>query len=99
MTEPYLSSKGYVWAYLVLMALLGLNVGLGFINMGWGSMFVAVIIAIIQAAVLALILMHGLFEKVLIRLIMAGALLWFLILVTLTMTDYITRNWLPVAGK
>jgi cytochrome c oxidase subunit 4 len=81
------------------MALLALNVLLGYINLGWGNMLVALLIAALQAAILALVLMHGLFEKSLIRLTMAGALLWFMILLTLTMTDYITRNWVPVAGK
>jgi cytochrome c oxidase subunit IV len=99
MTEPILSTKNYVLAYVGLLALLALNVGLGYINMGWVNMFVALTIATMQAAILALVLMHGLFEKVLVRLIMAGALLWFMILMTLTMADYITRNWVPVSGK
>jgi cytochrome c oxidase subunit 4 len=99
MTEPILSTKSYVLAYVGLMGLLGLNVALAYINMGWVNMFVTVTIATMQAGILALVLMHGLFEKVLVRLIMAGALLWFMILMTLTMVDYITRNWVPVAGK
>lgn len=99
MNEPVLSGKSYFLAYLGLMGLLLLNVLLAFINMGWVNMFVALTIATFQAAILALVMMHGYFEKVLIRLIIGGALLWFLILVTLTMTDYITRNWVPVTGK
>ncbi|HUB34328.1 MAG TPA: hypothetical protein VMA31_14910 [Bryobacteraceae bacterium] len=99
MTEPVLSAKAYAWAFASLLVLLGINVGIGFLNLGWGSMFVALTIAILQAGILSLVLMHGLYERVLIRLVMCGALLWFLILVTLTMTDYITRNWLPIAGK
>lgn len=99
MTEPILSSKTYVLAYVAMMGLLLLNVLLAFINLGWGNIFVGLVIASLQAAILALVLMHGLFEKVLVRLVIGGALLWFLILVTLTFTDYITRNWVPVAGK
>jgi cytochrome c oxidase subunit IV len=99
MTEPILSSKSYVLAYVAMMALLVLNVLLAFINMGWVNMLVALVIAAMQASLLALVLMHGFFEKVLVRLVIGGALLWFLILVTLTFTDYITRNWVPIAGK
>lgn len=99
MTEPILSAKNYFLAYIGLMALLLLTVLLGFINMGWINMFIAVVIAVLQAGILSMILMHGLFEKALVRLIMGGGILWFLILVTLTMTDYITRNWIPIAGK
>ncbi|GEM_PF-5572898 len=62
-------------------------------------MFIAVIIATIQVDVLVMILMQAYWEKSLIHIVMGGAILWFMILVTLTFTDYITRNWLPVAGK
>lgn len=99
MTEPILSSKSYVLAYVGMMALLLLSVLLAFINLGWVNMFVALVIAAMQASLLALVLMHGLFEKVLVRLVMGGALLWFLILATLTFADYITRGWVPIAGK
>lgn len=99
MERPSLSVKSYVLAYAALLALLLANVFIGYLNLGWGSMFIALVIAVIQASVIALFLMHGLFEKALIRVIMGGALLWFMILITLTLTDYITRNWLPVAGK
>ncbi|HLH39624.1 MAG TPA: hypothetical protein VKX39_10790 [Bryobacteraceae bacterium] len=99
MELPDLTFRTYLLTFLSLLCLLGLNVGLAFIHMGWVNMFVAVMIAAMQAAIIALFLMHGLFERAIIRLVMGGALLWFLILVTLTMTDYITRNWLPIAGK
>ena len=94
-----LSTKRYFGAYGLLLLLLLVNVLLGLLNLGWGNMFLAVTIAALQAAVLALLMMHGLFESALVKLMMCAGLLWFLILVTLTMTDYITRNWLPVAGK
>ncbi len=99
MDEPVLSSKTYFWAYAALMLLLGASVGINHLNLGFGNMFISVSIAAVQAGILALVLMHGLYEKVLVRLVVCGALLWFLILVTLTMTDYITRNWLPIPGK
>lgn len=99
MTYPSVSTKTYLLAYFVLLGLLLLNVLIGFLNLGWVNMFIAVTIGIVQAAIIGLILMHGLFEKTLVHLVMGGALLWFLIMITLTFTDYITRNWLPVAGK
>lgn len=99
MESPNLSTRAYLLAFLVLMGLLGLNVALAFVHMGWANMFIALVIATAQAGVIALVLMHGLFEKAIVRLAMGGALLWFMILITLTMTDYITRNWLPITGK
>lgn len=99
MTEAILSSKNYFLAYVAMMGLLLLSVLLAFLNMGWVNMFIGLVIATMQAAILALVMMHGLFEKILVRLVIGGSLLWFLILVTLTFADYITRGWVPVAGK
>lgn len=99
MNEPSLSVKSLVLAYAGMLVLLLANVLIGYLNLGWFSMFIALVIAAMQASILALFLMFGLFEKALVRVIMGGALLWFMILVTLTMTDYITRNWVPIAGK
>lgn len=99
MHEPNVSVKSYVLAFVALLVLMVINVGIAFINLGWGNMFIGVTIAVIQAAVLVLVLMQAYFEKPLIHIVMGGAILWFLILITLTFSDYITRNWLPVAGK
>lgn len=86
-------------AYIGLLLLLGVSVGINQFDLGWGNMFLAVTIAAFQGAILAFVMMHALYEKALVRLVMAGSLVWFLILVTLTFTDYITRNWVPIAGK
>lgn len=99
MQEPNVSVKSYVLAYVALLVLMLINIGIAFMNLGWVNMFIGVTIAVIQVAVLVLVLMQAYFEKPLIHIVMGGAILWFLILITLTFSDYITRNWLPVAGK
>lgn len=67
MTEPILPSKNYFLAYVAMMGLLLLNVLLAFLNMGWVNMFIGLVIATMQAAILALVMMHGLFEKILVH--------------------------------
>lgn len=99
LSEPRLPLRALLLAYVSMLALLAANIFIGFLNLGWFSMFIALVIAVLQAGILALFLMFGLFEKALVRVVMGGALVWFMILVTLTMTDYITRNWVPIAGK
>ncbi len=99
MQEPIVSVKTYWLAYFGLLALMALNVGLAFLPLGWAGMFLGVTIAALQVAIIVLILMKGLYEKPVIHVVMGGALLWFTILMTLTMTDYMTRNWLPISGK
>lgn len=99
MKEPNISIRSYVLAYLALIVLMLINIGIAFLNLGWANMFISVTIAVIQVAVLALVLMQAYFEKPVIHVVMGGAILWFMILITLTFADYITRNWLPIAGK
>lgn len=99
MQEPELSVKTYVLAYFTMLFLLALNVGIACLHLGWGNMLIGLIIGGMEAGVLVGVLMQGLYEKSLIHIVMGAAALWFLILISLTMTDYITRNWLPITGK
>ena len=99
MAGPTLSLKTYLLTFAALLALTLSTVLIGFINLGRGSMFVAVAIATAKATLIASFFMHAIAEKKLIRVVIAGSLLWFLILATLTLGDYITRGWLPFPGK
>ncbi|HZT69431.1 MAG TPA: cytochrome C oxidase subunit IV family protein [Terriglobia bacterium] len=99
MPEATVSPRIYFLTYAALLCLTLGTVLIGYLDLGWFSMFVAVAIAAIKATLIAAFFMHALYEKVVIRLLIGGALLWFLILITLTMCDYITRSWLPVPGK
>jgi cytochrome c oxidase subunit 4 len=99
MPHATVSPRTYYLTYVCLLGLTLSTVLIGYLDLGWFSMFVAVALAAIKATLIASFFMHALYEKVMIRLLIAGALLWFLILVTLTMCDYITRNWLPLPGK
>jgi len=95
MPAPAVSAKTYLLTYAALLVLTLTTVLVGFIDLSWGSMFVAVLIATLKATLIALFFMHALVEKKLVKLVLAGALVWFLILVTLTLGDYISRGWLP----
>lgn len=99
MQEPNISVKTYVLAYIAMMVLFLVNIGIAFLNLGWANMFIGLVIALAEVALLALVLMQAYYEKPLVHLVIGGAILWFLILVTLTFNDYITRNWLPISGK
>jgi cytochrome c oxidase subunit IV len=52
-----------------------------------------------MASIIAGFLMHAFYETIIIRIILAGGVIWFLIFVSLTLSDYITRGWLPIPGK
>lgn len=93
------SRRTYTFTWLTLLALTLLTTLLGYINMGPFSMVAAVGIAAIKAALIAGIFMHALAGGKLVRVAIAGGVLWFLILTSLTLGDYITRGWLPFPGK
>lgn len=99
MTEPGLSRKAYVFAWLGLLGLTLVNTLLAFLNLGVWSTVIAIAIATIMASLVAGFLMHALYETKLIRVIVSGGIIWFLILITLTLGDYVTRGWLPFPGK
>ncbi len=99
MSGPVVSRKTYVFTWLGLLGLTLLTTLLGFINMGPFSMVAAVGIATMKAALIAGFFMHALYDSKLVRVIICGAVIWFLILVSLTLGDYMTRGWLPWPGK
>jgi len=99
MAEHIVRPRTYFWTYLALLVLTLSTTLIGYLNLGWLSMFLALAFAVSKATLIASFFMHALYEKILIRLIIGGALLWFMILVTLTMCDYTTRSWLPVPAK
>jgi cytochrome c oxidase subunit 4 len=99
MAQPVVSTKTYVFTYLALLALTLLTTLLAYLRMGPFSMVLAIAIAAVQASLIAGFFMQGLYEAALVRVVAAGGVVWFLIMMTLTLTDYITRGWLPFPGK
>lgn len=85
------------WAGLLLLTLVTSLVGL--LNLGVMTPVLAVVFAAMQAILIGGFLMHGKEDIALVRVVIAGGIIWFLILVTLTMTDYVTRGWLLPSGK
>jgi cytochrome c oxidase subunit 4 len=96
---PTVSRKTYLFTWLGLLALTLATTLIGFVNLGPFSMILAVAFAAMKAALIAMFFMHALFEAQLVRVVIAGGILWFLILTSLTLGDYLTRGWLPFPGK
>ena len=92
MAEPVVARKIYLRAYAALLGLTLATTLLAFLNMGRFNTIVALVIAVVQASLIAGVFMHALYETALVRVILGGGVLWFLILITLTMTDYLTRS-------
>ena len=80
--------------FLSLLGLTLLTTLLGFVDMGPFNTGVAIALAAVKACLIAMFFMHALYESGLVRIVMAGGLIWFLILISLTLSDYASRNWL-----
>ena len=99
MRSEYQTIRPALFAWLGLLGLTVLTSLLGFVDLGAMTPVIALIIAVVQACLIVGFLMHAKNDIPLVRVVIAGGIIWFLILVTLTQTDYLTRGWLLPSGK
>ncbi len=99
MAEHVVSRKTYILVWAALMALMILTAGLSRINLGEWSTLVALAIAVMKALLVILFFMHVRYEdqKITWTVIIAG-FFWLMIMLALTMTDYLSRGYIGVAG-
>jgi cytochrome c oxidase subunit 4 len=83
----------YVWVYIALLALLGATVGVAFIEAGILNFILAMSIAMVKAVLVVLFFMHVRESGPLTRLFVGAGILWLLILIGLTLTDFLSRTW------
>lgn len=84
-----------VIVYFALVLLLGLTLGLASLHGGesWKPA-AGLLVATTKAGLIALIFMHILYQKGLVRIFASAGLFWLLLLFILTFSDYLTRQWL-----
>ena len=79
-----------------LTLLLALTWIIGYINLGMFNVVIALAIAVIKALLVALFFMHIKGSSRLLHLAMCVGVVWLLIMLSLTLTDYFTRGWAPL---
>jgi cytochrome c oxidase subunit 4 len=100
MAEIVVSKKTYVLVWMTLMCLTALTAGVSWLNLGSWSGFIALAIASTKALLVALFFMHLRYtHQKMAWLIAVAGFFWLSILLSLSATDYVTRNFLPVPGK
>jgi cytochrome c oxidase subunit IV len=99
MSQSTVSVRTYIFTLLALLALTLLTSLLALVDLGRFSFVAGVAIAAIKASLIASFFMHALYETKLVRVVMAGGVIWFLIMISLTLGDYLTRGWFPYPGK
>jgi cytochrome c oxidase subunit IV len=90
----------YLRIFAALMVLLVLTVGAAYIPFpGALNIIVAMTIAVIKAMLIVLFFMHVRDSDKVTWVFASSALIWMVILVALTLTDYKSRLWFPMPGK
>jgi cytochrome c oxidase subunit IV len=83
----------YIAIFLGLLALTALTTGVSFIDLGVFNAVIALAIAVFKASLVVLFFMHIHYSSRLLKMTVAAGLFTFCLLITLTMTDYISRAW------
>jgi cytochrome c oxidase subunit IV len=98
MAQEIVSRRTYLGVYAALLAFTILTVSAAFIDLGPLSTFIALGIAVCKGLLVLLFFMHVRYSSHLIWIAVAAGVFWLGILLVLTMSDYLTRDWLPVGG-
>jgi cytochrome c oxidase subunit 4 len=96
MSSHVVPKKLYFFIFGSLLALTALTTGMAYVDMGQWNTIVALSIACCKATLVILFFMHWRWSTHLVRVVILSALLWLVILVTLTTTDFFSRDWTPV---
>ncbi len=98
MSEHVDSVKTYAAVWIALLILTGVTTGVAYIDLHAFSVVVALAIAVVKMLLVALFFMHVRHSTVLTKLVVTGGLLWLVILLMLTLSDFATRGWIPLPG-
>jgi cytochrome c oxidase subunit 4 len=85
--------KTYSIIFITLLTLTGITVAAAFVNLGILNPIVALAIASTKAVIVILFFMHVFYQSKLVKMTVAAGFFTFLILITMTLTDYISRAW------
>ncbi len=96
---PAVSRKTYVFTWVALLGLTLATTLFGYLNLGQFSIILAVLFAMMKGGLIVSFFMHAKYEHRVVRVIIVGGGVWFTILFSITLGDYITRGWLPFPGK
>src|SRR5438105_3571648 len=92
MSSHIVPLKTYVLIWAVLLALLLLTWGIAQINLGSLNVVAALTIAVTKMLLVILVFMHVRYSTHLTWLFVAAGFIWLLIMIDLTLSDYLTRG-------
>ncbi len=85
----------YLGVFGALMVLTLLTVWVAFFDLGFLNVFVAITIAVIKAALVAWFFMHLNHSARITWIVGLAGVVWLLIMLVITLSDYMSRHWIP----
>ncbi len=95
MSSHVVSVKTYVAIFVALICLTALTTGVAFIDLGAMNTVAALLIAVSKMLLVILFFMHVKYSPRLTKLVLLAAFFWLGLLLTLTLSDVLTRHWTP----
>src|ERR1700693_3310211 len=95
MSEHIVPTKIYIGIFVALLLLTALTTGVAYIDLGAFNTVAALAIAIVKMLLVVLFFMHVKYSSGLTKVFILAGVLFFAILVTLTLADELTRHWSP----
>ena len=98
MTSRVAPVKLYLTVFAALLALLAITVATNYVSLGRFNVVIALTIAAAKMFLVMLFFMHVRYSGRLIWIYVGVGFFWMGILLTLTMSDFLTRWWPPFLG-
>jgi len=83
----------YTLVFATLLVFTGITVGAAFVDLGVLNPIVALGIASFKAVIVILFFMHVKYQSKLVKMTVAAGFFTFLVLISMTLTDYMSRAW------
>jgi cytochrome c oxidase subunit 4 len=89
----------YLTVFSLLMVLTATTVGVSFLDLGPFNTLVAIVIAVTKMMLVILYFMHVRYSSRLTWIFVGAGVFWFVIMIVLTLADYMSRGWFPTPGS
>ena len=83
----------YTYVFATLLLFTGITVGAAYVDLGWANPVIALGIACFKAVIVILFFMHVKYQSNLIKMTVGAGFFTFIVLITMTLSDYISRAW------
>lgn len=96
MSEHIVPTRIYYSIFVALLVLLAITIGVSYIHLGFLNVVAAMTIAVAKGVLIILYFMHVRYSNRLTWVFVGAGFFWLAILLVLSMTDFLTRGWLPL---